>query len=37
MLQVPVGEELIGRVVSPMGEPLDGKGSIVTKANFRNF
>jgi F-type H+-transporting ATPase subunit alpha len=31
MLQVPVGEELIGRVVSPMGEPLDGKGSIITK------
>jgi F-type H+-transporting ATPase subunit alpha len=31
ILQIPVGEELIGRVVSPMGEPLDGKGTIVTK------
>jgi F-type H+-transporting ATPase subunit alpha len=31
VLQIPVGEELIGRVVSPMGEPLDGKGTIVTK------
>jgi F-type H+-transporting ATPase subunit alpha len=28
--QVPVGEALIGRVVSPLGEPLDGKGPIVT-------
>lgn len=31
ILQVPVGEELIGRVVSPMGQPLDGKGTIITK------
>src|SRR5256885_3783050 len=28
LLQVPVGEELIGRVVSPIGEPLDGKGPL---------
>ncbi len=27
-LQVPVGRELIGRVVTPMGVPLDGKGPI---------
>jgi len=26
-----VGEELFGRVVSPLGEPLDGKGVVVTK------
>lgn len=31
LLQVPVGEELIGRVVTPMGEPLDGKGAITAK------
>ena len=26
VLSVPSGEELLGRVVSPLGEPLDGKG-----------
>ena len=29
-VQVPVGEALIGRVVSPLGVPLDGKGEIET-------
>jgi F-type H+-transporting ATPase subunit alpha len=29
--QVPVGEELIGRVVNPLGEPVDGKGPIAAK------
>ncbi|GAB4368607.1 MAG: F0F1 ATP synthase subunit alpha [Calditrichia bacterium] len=28
ILQVPVGEELLGRVVNPLGEPKDGKGPI---------
>ncbi|MGH7174141.1 MAG: ATPase domain-containing protein, partial [Gemmataceae bacterium] len=28
LLQVPVGEALIGRVVDPLGNPLDGKGPI---------
>ncbi len=27
---VPVGEALIGRVVNPLGEPLDGKGPIAS-------
>jgi F-type H+-transporting ATPase subunit alpha len=27
---VPVGEAMIGRVVNPLGQPLDGKGPIVT-------
>jgi F-type H+-transporting ATPase subunit alpha len=27
---VPVGEALIGRVVNPLGQPLDGKGPIAT-------
>lgn len=29
-LQVPVGPELIGRVVNPLGEPLDGGPAITT-------
>lgn len=33
VLAVPVGEELLGRVVSPLGEPLDGKGPI----NYSKF
>jgi F-type H+-transporting ATPase subunit alpha len=33
VLQVPVGKELLGRVVSPLGEPKDGRGAIKTK-NF---
>src|SRR5580692_10261816 len=28
IMSVPVGDALIGRVVNPLGEPLDGKGSI---------
>src|SRR2546423_5790740 len=28
LLEVPVGEELLGRVVDPLGNPLDGKGDI---------
>jgi F-type H+-transporting ATPase subunit alpha len=31
LLQIPVGQELVGRVVSPMGQPLDGKGAIAAK------
>jgi len=34
VLQVPVGEALIGRVVNPLGDPLDGKGPI-NAAQFR--
>ncbi|MBP9668222.1 sodium-transporting two-sector ATPase [Candidatus Saccharibacteria bacterium] len=30
-LMVPVGPEMVGRVVNPMGEPLDGKGPIAAK------
>jgi len=37
LLSVPVGNELIGRVVSPMGQPLDGKGTISAKASSGIF
>jgi len=30
LLRVPVGEALVGRVVNPLGEPLDNKGPIHT-------
>src|SRR5437879_8746625 len=31
IISVPVGEELLGRVVNALGQPIDGKGPIVTK------
>jgi F-type H+-transporting ATPase subunit alpha len=30
LLQVPVGEAMIGRVVDPLGNPRDGKGPIIS-------
>jgi F-type H+/Na+-transporting ATPase subunit alpha len=30
LMEVPVGEELLGRIVDPLGNPLDGKGDINT-------
>lgn len=30
IMEVPVGEELLGRVVNPLGQPLDGEGAIET-------
>jgi F-type H+-transporting ATPase subunit alpha len=30
LLEVPVGEAVIGRVVDPLGNPLDGKGPIIS-------
>ncbi|NLG64861.1 MAG: F0F1 ATP synthase subunit alpha, partial [Actinobacteria bacterium] len=32
VLQVPVGEALVGRVVDPLVQPLDGKGPVGTEA-----
>ncbi len=32
ILEVPVGPELLGRVVDALGTPLDGRGEIATKA-----
>lgn len=31
LFSVPVGQALVGRVISPMGLPLDGKGPVQTK------
>ena len=31
VVEVPVGNELLGRVVNPLGQPIDGKGVINTK------
>lgn len=33
ILQVPAGDELVGRVVDALGRPIDGKGPINTKQN----
>jgi F-type H+-transporting ATPase subunit alpha len=35
IVEVPVGKELLGRVVDPLGNPIDGKGPIKTKARAR--
>jgi F-type H+-transporting ATPase subunit alpha len=31
IISVPVGEEMVGRVVNALGQPIDGKGPIVSK------
>jgi len=36
IISVPVGKALVGRVVDPLGRPLDGKGPIETE-EFRNM
>jgi F-type H+-transporting ATPase subunit alpha len=33
VVEVPVGQALLGRVVDPLGRPLDDKGPIAAKAN----
>lgn len=33
VVEVPVGEALLGRVVNPLGQPLDGQGPIETEAH----
>ncbi|MDX1630835.1 MAG: F0F1 ATP synthase subunit alpha [Thermoanaerobaculia bacterium] len=34
ILEVPVGDDLIGRVVDPLGRPLDGKGPIEASDHY---
>ena len=31
IMQIPVGEEILGRVIDPLGEPIDGKGPVTAK------
>ena len=33
IIEVPVGDALIGRVVDPLGQPLDGKGPVATTSS----
>jgi len=35
IVDVPVGQELLGRVVDALGNPIDGKGPITGSARFR--
>ena len=34
IIEVPVGDALVGRVVDPLGRPLDGKGAVNTTATL---
>lgn len=34
LLSIPVGKDIVGRVVSPLGEMIDGKGDIATDKNM---
>jgi F-type H+/Na+-transporting ATPase subunit alpha len=34
VVEVPVGPELLGRVVNPLGQPIDGKGPIKAEKTF---
>ena len=36
LLEVPVGPELLGRVVDPLGRPVDGMGPIKTTTRRRS-
>src|SRR5438128_3906119 len=35
ILSVPVGDGLLGRVVNPLGQPVDGRGPLTSDANRR--
>ncbi len=34
VMDVPVGEGLIGRIINPLGRPLDGRGRVVSNARL---
>src|SRR5215213_3674414 len=35
LIEIPVGDALLGRIVDPLGQPLDGKGPIETDESRR--
>ena len=37
ILSIPVGEQLLGRVIDPLGNPLDGKGPIFSEKDKPQF
>ncbi|CAJ1442541.1 unnamed protein product [Effrenium voratum] len=37
IVDVPIGEELLGRVVDALGTPIDGDGPIATKSRLASF
>ena len=37
VLSIPVGEQLLGRVIDPLGNPLDGKGLIFSEKDKPQF
>ena len=34
IVEVPIGDELLGRVVNPLGQPMDGKGAINSSTTY---
>lgn len=34
LLSMPVGEQFLGRVINPLGEPIDGKGTVEAKKRY---
>lgn len=34
ILSIPVGDSFVGRVIDPLGEPLDGKGALKASAEY---
>ena len=37
LLSIPVGEQLLGRVVDPLGNPIDGKGPLFSEKDKAQF
>jgi F-type H+-transporting ATPase subunit alpha len=37
LLSIPVGEQLLGRVLDPLGNPIDGKGPLFSEKDKKEF